>query len=159
MIHIANRLPGYDDVDSTFDAPKIQAITTAVMSKMCRPSEESCNVCGTEFYPLPFFQFTGNMFSASCRYVNNLLPPPTFEKSMNEIAGHALLARVQEIYTTKQLPFTARILGSYQHSVEHWIGGHPHLKPCDVAPTLGTPERVDEHDVLGAMKHSYITQR
>ena len=74
------------------------------------------------------------MFSASCGYVNNLLPPSTFEEQMNDIAGDALLAQLRGDYTTKLNPFNERTLGSYQHSVEHWIGSHPDLKPCDVAP-------------------------
>jgi len=154
VIHITNRLPGYahyKDMDNTFNVPKIQAITSAVTSKMCRPSEESCNVCGTEFYPLPFLHFTGNMFSASCGYVNNLLPPSTFEQTMNDIAGDALLAQLQEIYTTKLIRFNPRILGSYQHSIEHWIGAHPDLKPCDVAPIMNV-EKFDEA-IPNQMKH------
>lgn len=137
VIHIANALPGYrlKAVDYIYNAPKLKVMTSAVMSKMCLPSADSCNVCGTEFYPLPFFHFTGNMFSASCGYINNLLPPSMFEEKMNDIASNALLAQLKETYTTKLLRFDARILGSYQHSIEHWIGAHPDLKPCDVAPT------------------------
>ena len=78
------------------------------------------------------------MFSTSCAYVKNLLPPSSFEKQMNNIAADALLAQVEEIYTTKLARFNARILGSYQHSIEHWIGSHPDLKPCDVAPVVRT---------------------
>ncbi|KAL7538372.1 hypothetical protein ACHAXR_008508 [Thalassiosira sp. AJA248-18] len=153
VVYISNRLPGkeYKHMGNTGNAKKIQTITSAVMSKMCIPSEGICNVCGTEFYPLPFFQFTGNMFSASCGYVNKLLPPSTFEERMNDIAGDALLGEIQEIYTTKLVDFNAQILGSYQHSIEHWIGSHPDLKPCDVAPV--NTEKIFDRTIQDHMKH------
>ena len=132
VIHIANRLPGYDDPDRTFDATTIRATTSAVVSKACRPTG-GCNVCGAEFHPLPFLHFTGNMFAASCGYVARLLPPRTWEDGLDTVVRHALRARVEGTYTTRQLPFTPRVLGSYQHSAEHWIGGHPRLRPCDAA--------------------------
>ena len=151
VIHITNRLPGhesYKTLEKSYDVSRIQAITTAVISTMCHQQHHqttssndiglgnttSCNVCGTEFFPLPFFQFTGNMFSTTCGYINNLLPPSTFEVQMNDIAQDALIYQIEEIYTTKLIAFNQRILGSYQHSVEHWIGSHPDLRPCDVAP-------------------------
>jgi len=145
VIHITNRIPGhisYKVIEKSYDASRIQAITTAVVSKLCHlhtattndEKEETCNVCGQEFYPLPFLHFTGNMYSTTCGYINKLLPPTTFEKQMNEVAQDALLAQLEEVYTTKLIRFNERILGSYQHSTEHWIGSHPDLKPCDVAP-------------------------
>ena len=124
------------------------------MSKMCRPTseegEESCNVCGTEFYPLPFLHFAGNMFSTSCSHVKELLPPTMFEKRMNDIASDALLAKIEEIFATRLVRFDERILGSYQHSIEHWIGSHPDLRPCDIAPM--TMDASDE-------KHDETTMR
>ena len=143
VIHIANHLPGHTtEVEKTYDSSRIHAITTAVISKLCHMSDYDedfnvlCNVCGTEFYPLPFLHFTGNMFAATCGYINNLLPPSIFEMQMNDVAADALLAQLEEVYTTKLIRFNERILGSYQHSVEHWIGSHPDLRPCDVAPLL-----------------------
>eukprot|EP00580_Thalassiosira_gravida_P010502 CAMPEP_0201632570 /NCGR_PEP_ID=MMETSP0493-20130528/6173_1 /ASSEMBLY_ACC=CAM_ASM_000838 /TAXON_ID=420259 /ORGANISM="Thalassiosira gravida, Strain GMp14c1" /LENGTH=907 /DNA_ID=CAMNT_0048104123 /DNA_START=148 /DNA_END=2871 /DNA_ORIENTATION=+ len=142
VVYITNRL---DDSLAT----KIKAITSAVMSTMCLPSEESCNVCGAEFYPLPFLHFTGNMFSASCGYVNKLMSPSTFENAMTDVAGAALVAEMKETYTTKLFPLGTRILGSYQHSIDHWIGAHPDLKPCDIAPT--STDKLDE-TILDQMK-------
>ena len=121
------------------------------MSKMCTPSEDKCNVCGSEFYPVPFLQFAGNLFSATCGYVIDLLPPPTFEERMNDIAGDALVAKVAKVYTTKLAQFDERMLGSYQHSAEHWIGSHPDLKPCDVAP-MNTKE-INGRTLEEQMKH------
>ncbi|KAL9185664.1 hypothetical protein ACHAXT_003441 [Thalassiosira profunda] len=134
VVYLSNVLPGYKIVEKALNAPVVRAITSTVLSKMCRPTAGRCNVCGTEFYPLPFLHLTGNMFSASCDYANKLQPPSTFETSMNDIARDALVAQIEEVYTTRLRRFTPQILGSYQHSVEHWIGSHPDLTPCDVAP-------------------------
>ncbi|KAL7537660.1 hypothetical protein ACHAXR_007985 [Thalassiosira sp. AJA248-18] len=149
VVYIANQFAGPDD-KSKYDVTKIKAATSAVMSKMCQPSEETCNVCGTEFYPLPFLQFTGNMFSASCGYVKNLLPPKKFEKEMYDVAGDAFIGRLRKQFTSQLFELTPRILGVKQYSVEHWIGAHPDLKPCDVAPM--STEKIDG-TIKDQMKH------
>lgn len=146
VIHIANQLAGFDAPDSKerFNANKIQATTSALMTKMCLPSGDTCNVCGAEFYPLPFLHFTSNMFSASCDYVKKLMPPPVFEKKMYNITGDTYLAHLRKQFTTELFELDPQILGLHQHSIEHWIGGHPDLKPCDVAPMTdaSTPGRI-----------------
>lgn len=72
------------------------------------------------------------MFSASCGYVKDLMTPRAHEKEMYNIAGDAFLALLRKQFTTEIVKFTPRILGLNQHSVEHWVGSHPDLKPCDV---------------------------
>ena len=115
-------------------AHKIRAFTTAVTSNMCLKSRDTCNVCGMEFYPLPYNHFSGNMFTASCKYVKDLLPPEQFETKMNGIASDALVSHLGNIFSTELTPFTPQTLGMDQYSVEHWIGSHPDFQPCDVAP-------------------------
>jgi len=69
-IYITNQLlVSAGNVEKSFNEQNIKAITSAVMSKMCHTSEKSCSVCGTELYPLPFFHFTGNMFSSILLYL------------------------------------------------------------------------------------------
>ena len=87
-----------------------------------------------EFYPLPYNHFTGNMFTASCEYVKDLIPPAQFESKMNEVASDALVSHLGHVFTTELTPFTPQTLGMDQFSVEHWIGSHPDFQPCDVAP-------------------------
>ena len=145
VVYLANYLPGFSEnhVDRIYDTSQIQTMTASVLSEACTPSE-TCNVCGSSFYPLPFLGFSGNMFSASCRYVDKLLPFDRFEKEMNSIAGDALVGKVTEEYTDALFGFNSRLLGSYQHSIEHWIGSHPDLQPCDVAPLKQTNEPYQE---------------
>ena len=147
VVYLSNFLPGFsqNNVDKIYDTRQIQTTTASVLSESCRPSNR-CNVCGTHFYPLPFLGFSGNMFSASCSYVDKLLPLDQFEKEMNSIAGDALVGKVTEEYTDVLFGFNPRMLGSYQHSIEHWIGSHPDLRPCDVAPLTETNVPYQEAD-------------
>jgi len=115
-------------------AQKIRAYTTAVTSNMCLKSRDTCNVCGMEFYPLPYNHFSGNMFSATCDYVKDLLPPEQYEREMNDIASDALVSHLGNIFSTELTPFTPQTLGMDHYSVDHWIGSHPNIQPCDVAP-------------------------
>jgi len=136
VTYISNQLPQLHGVNATdrYALKKIRAYTTAVTSKMCLKSRETCNVCGTEFYPLPFNHFIGNMFTATCDYVKDLLPPEKFEAAMNDSAGNTLVSKLRGAITTELFQFTPQTLGLNQYSVEHWIGSDPDFKPCDVAP-------------------------
>jgi len=136
VTYLSNTLPAAYGVNRTesFTPQKIRTYTTAVTSKMCLKERENCNVCGAEFYPLPFNHFLGNTFTASCNYVKDLMPPESFEKAMNSAAGDALVSSLRGAVTTELFPFTPQNLGLGQYSVEHWIGSHPDFEPCDVAP-------------------------
>ena len=136
VVYVTNQLQGMHGVANSdaFNLTKLQAITFAVTSKMCLRPCDTCNVCGAAFYPLPFPQFFGNMFSANCDYVKNLLPPRKFEKEMNDLGDDSMIMNVRDKFSLSLFPFTPQTLGMQQYSVEHWIGTHPYLKPCDVAP-------------------------
>ncbi|KAL7468423.1 hypothetical protein ACHAXS_008662 [Conticribra weissflogii] len=134
--YLTNILPTENEVDKTETHPieKTTAYTTAATSRMCLMSRDNCNVCGMEFYPLPFHHFIGNMFAASCDYVKDLMPPDEFEVAMNDLVDDVVVRKVEGVYTTELSRFTPRNLGLDQYSVEHWIGSHPDFQPCDVAP-------------------------
>ena len=136
VTYLSNQLPGLhgDNRTELHSMQKIRAYTTAVTSNMCLKSRQTCNVCGAEFYPLPFNHFVGNMFTATCNYVKDLLPPKHFEGAMNDAADDTLVSQLRGALTTDLFQFTPQNLGLDQYSVEHWIGSHPDFKPCDVAP-------------------------
>lgn len=148
VTYITNVLSDLTANENSHNTTKVKIMTAAVTSKMCQPSKE-CNVCGAEFYPLPFLHFSGNMFSASCAFAQDLLPPKTFEEEMYNIAGDFFLAHLRKQFTTEFFKPTPRTLGLHRHSVDHWIGGHPDLKPCDVAPRTTIDENAD---LVGLMK-------
>jgi hypothetical protein len=108
--------------------------------------KSSCNTCGLIFYKLWTLFYPGNMFTASCTYVNDLLPPIRFEQQMEEYVKAALLARVMGYlrsgvftgFTRRSLrdPYRADLLevwGLDRFSVDFWLGSHPSLNPCDVS--------------------------
>ncbi|KAL3796945.1 hypothetical protein HJC23_000698 [Cyclotella cryptica] len=139
VTYITNQHPpthGFNTTRERHPMQKLRAYATAVTSKMCVRSRDSCNVCGMEFYALPYFHFSGNTFTADCEYVNKLLPPQRFEEAMNNHAGEALVTHLERSFTTNLFPFTPQNLGLSHYSVEHWIGSHPDIKPCDVAPIV-----------------------
>jgi hypothetical protein len=110
-------------------------------------SSPRCNTCGLVFYKLWTLFYPGNMFTASCKYVNDLLPPSTFERRMEEYVKAALLARLSgdlrsQVFigpfprTSVQEPYQADLLelwGLDRFSVDFWLGSHPKMNPCDVS--------------------------
>ena len=53
---------------------------------------------------------------------------------MNNLAGDVLVKHLESTFTAELTPFTPENLGMNHFSVEHWIGSHPDVKPCDVVP-------------------------
>jgi hypothetical protein len=106
-----------------------------------------CNTCGLVFYKLWTLFYPGNIFTASCTYVNDLLPPSTFEQQMEEYVKAALLARLLGYlqsgvfighFTRKSIhePYGVdlpEMWGLDRFSVDFWLGSHPKLNPCDVS--------------------------
>ncbi|KAL7483108.1 hypothetical protein ACHAW6_008756 [Cyclotella cf. meneghiniana] len=120
--------------DASHTVEELQAYATAATSKMCLTSDDKCNVCGMEFNALPYQHFSGNSFTTDCEYVNKLLPPQEFEKKMNNLAGDVLVKHLEGTFTAELTPFTPENLGMNHFSVEHWIGSHPDVRPCDAVP-------------------------
>jgi hypothetical protein len=120
-------------------------MTNAVLSKGClelgrgyqNNTESSCNVCGFLFQPIWTFMFPGNMWSAQCGYVRKLKHPRLFKANMDFIADDALDLMQHGHFTMNlapPLPVDIGRLGQGRHADEHWIGSHPSIFPCDVAP-------------------------
>lgn len=83
------------------------------------------NVCGARFSAFPHFHFPGNMFVASCSYVQQLVRPSEFPQKMQEIV------QKMNIKTNESEDW---MLGLDRYAYEHWIGSHPGVKPCDIYP-------------------------
>jgi hypothetical protein len=115
----------------------IRHLTMAATSNMCiSPTTlngTSCNVCGLVFHTMWTFFFPGNMFATSCEYVNRLLPPDQFEDRMQEFVGLLLLRRLRTQVTTNLLPERMDYFGLGRYAIDHWIGSHPSLLPCDLS--------------------------
>lgn len=105
-----------------------------------------CNVCGLQFYPVWTMFFPGNMFAAHCSYIRRLLPVKLYAQKMQQIASEL---RPKRKKGPKLLPPNATWnfagyenrddhFGLDRFSNEHWIGSHPHLRPCDMTPEFHT---------------------
>lgn len=136
VTYLTNMHPPIHGTNATVRNPmqKLRTYTTATTSKMCLRSRDTCNVCGMEFYALPYLHFSGNSFTADCEYVNKLMPPRQFEEAMSNVVGGALVTHLERSFTSELFSFTPQNIGLDHYSVEHWIGSHPDIKPCDVAP-------------------------
>jgi hypothetical protein len=134
-----------------------QSITTrnthssSSTSSSSSPAELDCNICGARFAPTPHFHMTGNMWTAQCHYVNQLLPPNQFAARMDAmleyILSHATNQNQQpnndnninDKKDNNPIPQPTPehieeewVLGLKRYAMEHWLGSHPTLKPCDV---------------------------
>jgi hypothetical protein len=114
-------------------------MTTAVTSPDCLHGvqETSCNVCGLYFFPVWSTFFPGNIYTARCSYVKQLLPPNNYSQAMNDVyiavmGTNTTRPRVRLnswLYGTKG----EGRFGHGRYSSEHWIGSHPSLVPCDMS--------------------------
>jgi hypothetical protein len=131
-------------------------LTRATLSSQCihavSHDDISCNLCGLIFYKLWTLFYPGNMFAASCEYVNRLLPPAIFEARMIDSVKSSLVARLHEQLQSnifKGAVFNVsdsgqdrvnldgldrlEYWGVDRFSVDHWIASHPTVDPCDVS--------------------------
>jgi hypothetical protein len=110
--------------------------TKSILSDECQTLDEKiCNVCGARFSTFPHYHMAANMFTSNCLYIRKLLPPNIFATKMEEMMTSVLLsptpglprptfAQVQHGYS----------VGTGRFAYEHWLGSHPHIRPCDVYP-------------------------
>jgi hypothetical protein len=109
-------------------------MTLAVTSEMClNPPDDTCNVCGLIFYNLWTMFFPGNFWTADCSYIKKLVRPDTFEQKMTDITQRVLLNRLRRKFTTNLFTDRPDHFGIERYSMEHWVGSHPRITPCDVS--------------------------
>jgi hypothetical protein len=107
--------------------------TKAATSDKCKLEPGTCNVCGLSFYALPYFFFLGHMWTAQCSYVNDLISPREFEKRQTDTASNAMVESIRKRFTTSLFPqMNKAYLGVDEFAMEHWIGSHPDVRPCDL---------------------------
>lgn len=136
------------------------ALTDAALSDLCLSQalfsssnhSSPCNICGLQFYNqwAPFIP--GNMFSARCDYIRQLLPPRDFSKHME-----AAIAKVVHLLLKGQLlatilPDRKDFYGLDRYSDEHWIASHPDVVPCDCDPTRVLATYHDQRKTLSDLE-------
>jgi hypothetical protein len=112
-------------------------LTQAVFSNECQVNmtELGCNFCSARFSPFPHAHNPGNMWTAKCDYVKNLIRPDGFAAVMKAMVDHFVEAH--EIDPSIPGPSNqnpAYMMGTGRYAMEHWLGSHPSMLPCDVYP-------------------------
>ena len=90
---------------------------------------EHCNICGARFSSIPHYHFPGNMWTASCDFIRQLIPPMDFGEKMDAL----FKSRTDGVPrpSNKQL-YRKWPVGLSRYTSEHWVGSHPHIRPCDI---------------------------
>lgn len=115
--------------------------------------KHTCNVCGLQFYPVWTTFFPGNMFSASCEYVNRLWAPHEFATRLDRVVKSAL-ANESGLSFTLYNASNPGNLGLDRYAMEHWIASHPSVRPCEV---LTDSPRLDVWYETNATQRNIVT--
>jgi hypothetical protein len=96
----------------------------------------TCDTCSLLFDPLPGTHYPGNMWVARCSYIAKLLPLPDYQQRHQVVDNWIQDQTAKNIFVGPG----AAILGFWENAVgrgrfesEHWMAGHPSMRPCDVA--------------------------
>jgi hypothetical protein len=119
-------------------------LTAAALNEQCwNPPDDACNVCGLQFWPIWSTFFPGNMWTAKCSYITKLLPPTGFQVNMDGLHKKTkelgkkgkIVNGVYPFIPRNGEPYKGRF-GMERFALEHWVGSHPDLVPCDVCGDL-----------------------
>jgi hypothetical protein len=110
-------------------------MTLAISDEQCiQPPDDTCEMCGLNFYALPWLHFSGNFFTAKCSYISKLLPIDEFQTKMSELA-----VRIKDYETQSRFMFEIMhgnhdmYIGVNRYANEVWAGSHPSLVACDLS--------------------------
>jgi hypothetical protein len=111
-------------------------LTQAAFSNECQVNmtELGCNFCSARFSPFPHAHNPGNMWTAKCDYVKNLIRPDGFAAAMKAMVDH--FNNAHEVDPSIPAPSNIEpwFIGTERYAMEHWLGSHPSILPCDVYP-------------------------
>ena len=98
-----------------------------------------CNICSARFNFVPQFHSSGNMWTATCSYIQHLVPPENYSSTMQTMYDATLLHPIHSQIGNKYGCLRPRNtdenhLGINRYAAERWIYSHPYLEPCDILP-------------------------
>jgi hypothetical protein len=115
-------------------------MTLAVTDQSCiQPPDETCDLCGLNWYILPWTHFSGNFFTARCSYINKLLPIEEFREKMSNLAKQITDYEQQGRFLFHTFRNQDIYMGLDRYASEAWPGSHPSVVACD----LSTERKVD----------------
>lgn len=127
--------------DNAVNAAWRRALTAAALLCSSRIDDDFCNLCGLQFYTQFTMFVPGNMWAADCAYVRQLLPPAStlYLQKRQQVVQQFLLYRLKGHMKSQLLRDRRDYFGLDRYAVEHWIGSHPDLRPCDMDPVGSLP--------------------
>ena len=115
--------------------------TRGVLSEECQSlAVEKCNLCSASFSTFPHSHVPGNIFTAECRYISQLVPPVNYEQRRRDICTfiHSQVNSTRRNTKIFCPPANASHLETHigygfgRYAMERWIAGHPSLISCIV---------------------------
>lgn len=112
-------------------------LTNAAVHPDCYTNVKNneCNLCGFQFFTLWANFVPGNMWTARCGYIKELLSPGDFPEQQEQTIAQLLWLRHRGALASRYFEDRLDRFGLDRYGMEHWIGSHPHIKPCDMAPS------------------------
>jgi hypothetical protein len=120
-----------------------EMLTKSVMSDECQigmnqkeqNQENPFNICGARFASFPHFHMAGNMWTAQCSYIQELIPPKDFSQKMDTMLDYVFFSTDKSVPRPTFQQITGEFsVGRQRFAFEHWATSHPWVKPCDVYP-------------------------
>jgi hypothetical protein len=121
-----------------------RSITAALSSDHCLAKmrekdlgeSSSCDTCSLLFDPLPGPHYPGNMFAARCSYIAKLLPLSEYQQRHQVVDNWIFRDQLpKQIFSEEGglFEFKPWNMGRDRYESEHWLAGHPSIRPCEVA--------------------------
>ena len=134
--------------DHAKQTPWRRALTNSSLHPDClSPPDDRCDVCGAHYYTMFASMFPGNMWTAKCAYIRQLLPPidgGEYQMRRQEAIKQFFLLRADGVVHNTFGWHQDVFYGLDRYQWEHWVGGHPSLIPCEMhSPKLRFWDMVD----------------
>jgi hypothetical protein len=123
-----------------------RSMTAALSSDLCltKMVEEdlgessTCDTCSLLFDPMPGPHYPGNMWMARCSYIAKLLPLPEYQQRHKVVDNWIYHDQMpKNIFSFEDggvlTHFVDSTVGRNLYESEHWLAGHPNIRPCDLA--------------------------
>ena len=112
-------------------------ITVEKLDELINGRAPTCNVCGLYLTTDRGLYMSGNIWTADCGYVQQLIEPQQYRAKMEQLAKEAFSKRLSGDFIMTQYPNDEpSFFGVGRYAAEWWIGSHPSLQVCDFSPSL-----------------------
>ena len=78
----------------------------------------------------------GKMWTSSCDYIQQLIPPSDFQQAIHQVTAEALMERLRYRLVMTLQELRAGVFGIDRYSTEFWVASHPSVQPCDFSKVI-----------------------